>query len=113
MAHYIDNSKIFDLVCTEEGIELIKNKILEWEKEVTIEVRYKNTPDEVILIQTRVTVMPDGYSNTVMLDIIPKKICVNPISNNGDWSASLELKDYIEKEIPTILRDNKINKLCQ
>jgi hypothetical protein len=114
MAYYINNANIFDIVCTEQGIELIKNKILEWEKVVNIEVRYKGTPDEVILIQTLIdTNLPDSYSNAVMLDIIPKKICVNPISNQGDWSASLELKDYIEKEITMILRNNKIDKLCQ
>ena len=120
MAYYIENSKIFDIVCTEQGIELIKNKILEWKKEVNIEVRHKGTTDEVILIQNNISDL-NSYTISnwyaVGLNITQKTIYVNPISKKlegvDDWSASLELKDYIEKEIPIILRDNKIQQLCQ
>ena len=111
MAFYIEDSSIFDKVCTEEGIELIKNKILEWEKVINVEVRHEGTSDEVILIQTVVSQVPNGYSNTVSLYVVKKTICINPISKQGDWSASLELKEYIEKEIPIIVRDDKLNKI--
>lgn len=127
MALYIDDKHIIDLALTEEGLNLIYEKVKSFDPTKEVEVKWlidveKGTKsfthsNTVVLIQTIIgDKNDDRYSNIV--GISNKQIYINPINRidaigNPDWDAIHELKTFIETDMVTIIRNNKINQLLR
>ena len=106
MALYIDDKKIVDLAHNEVCVGLIAKKITSYGHVVIIDYREK----DVILIQTVVGDRSRNmYSNTV--GISEEQIYVNPISDKNGRSIARQLKEFIETELISEMRDNRLNEL--
>ena len=105
MALYTRNKKVIEISSTDEGIDLISKKIIDISGGT---VNIDRRPD-VILIQSGPTLI--HTSNTVMIS--QTEICVNPISEKNGNSASGKLMNFIEYEMLSIIRDDKLDKILK
>lgn len=112
MALYINDKNVIKLAQTDRGIKLIVDFIESFGEVVTVD-RKMAYPD--ILIQTQVKTLTAngtiGLSNTV--GISDNQIYVNPWGSGyiGDVSPIVQLHYFINNEMISIIRDDKLREI--
>lgn len=121
MAYYITDKHISELALTQEGVNLIIDKLRSYgHQDISVSWRYESEKGETSFETSALIQIPVGshgdFSNIV--GISKDQIYINPISvkiaklgHIEETSGTLELKTFIESEMVSIIRDNKINKV--
>ena len=104
MALLITDKNIIDATLTNRGVELIYEKVKSYKPEYE-HVRIERTQDGFI-IQSGSGMM---RSNTV--GVSADRIYINNVYDKTGKSMTDDLKYFIEFELSSIIRDEKINKL--